>query len=141
MLSEFDGGVIDLRYRVQNKALTLEYALHGDPVFKPCVTNKPYAGFHASGYVGVSAGNPVMQNVNEIDVHRIDFFNLNADYYQHDAKTIVEEQNYYKRDEHGFVGKTVYPFSAKLNTIELGKVAFDILELKRNQREFREEQF
>lgn len=31
--------------------------------------------------------------------------------------------------------------SAKLNTIAMGKVAYDILELKRNQREFWKEQF
>jgi hypothetical protein len=79
--------------------------------------------------------------VNEIDIHRIDFFNMNPEYYQHDAADVVDEQHYYKRDENGFVGKTAYPFSAKLNTIELGKVAFDILELKRNQREHEKEQF
>jgi hypothetical protein len=39
------------------------------------------------------------------------------------------------------VGKTNYPFSAKLNTIEMGKVAIDILEMKRNNREFFSEQF
>ena len=58
MLPEYDGGAIDIKYRVQQKSLTLEYALHGDPVFQPCITSKPYAGFHLSGYVGVSAGNP-----------------------------------------------------------------------------------
>jgi len=66
---------------------------------------------------------------------------MNPEYYQHDAADVVDEQHYYKRDENGFVGKTAYPFSAKLNTIELGKVAFDILELKRNQREHEKEQF
>lgn len=84
----------------------------------------------------MTSGNPYLQNVNEIDVHRIDFFNMNPEYYKHDAHDIVEEQNYYKRDESGFVGKTQYPWSAKLNTIEMGKVAVDILEMKRNMREF-----
>ncbi len=36
---------------------------------------------------------------------------------------------------------TKYPWSAKLNTIELGKVAFDVFEMKRHQREYRQEQF
>lgn len=43
------------------------------------------------GYIGVTSGNPEHQNVNDIDVHSIDFFNLNNEYYQHDAKGIVEE--------------------------------------------------
>ena len=66
---------------------------------------------------------------------------MNHDYYKHDAHDIVDEQTYYKRDENGFVGKTQYPWSAKLNTIEMGKIAVDILELKRNNREFLKEQF
>jgi hypothetical protein len=52
----------------------------------------------------------------------------------------VEGQDYYARDENGFVGKTAYPYSAKLSTIEMGKVAFDVLEIKRVQREYRNEQ-
>jgi len=121
--------------------LTIEYALHGETTFKSCIVGKSYVGFATSGYIGISSGNPAMQNVNEIDVHRIDFFNMNSDYYKHDAHDIVEEQNYYARDENGFVGKTVYPWSAKLNTIEMGKVAVDVLELKRNNREYQKEQF
>ncbi len=83
----------------------------------------------------------MQQNVNDIDVHSIDFFNMNDQFYQHDAAEIVEEQQYYKRDESGFVGKTKYPWSAKLNTIEMAKVAFDVLEMKRVQREYTSEQF
>jgi hypothetical protein len=52
----------------------------------------------------------------------------------------VEGQDYYARDENGFIGKTAYPYSAKLSTIEMGKVAFDVLEQKRIQREYRTEQ-
>lgn len=44
-----------------------------------------------------------------------------------------------KRDDTGFMGKTAYPFSAKLNTIEMGKVAVDIFELLRNQKLFYKE--
>ena len=66
---------------------------------------------------------------------------MNPEYYQHDAADVVDEQHYYKRDENGFVGKTAYPSSAKLDTIEMGKVAYDVLELKRNQREHEIEQF
>lgn len=53
----------------------------------------------------------------------------------------MEGQEYYKRDESGYEGMTKYPWSAKLNTIEMGKVAFDIFEMKRHQREYRQEQF
>ena len=55
--------------------------------------------------------------MNDVDVYSIDFFNGNPEFYQHDASEIVEEQQYYKRDENGFVGRTQYPWSAKLNTI------------------------
>lgn len=139
---DFDGGQIDFKYRVQNKKLALEYSTSGPTgKYTTCIEGKAYMAFYSKGYVGISAGNPHLQNVNEIDVHRIDFFNMNPEYYQHDAADIVDEQHYYKRDENGFVGKTAYPFSAKLSTIELGKVAYDILELKRNAREHQKEQF
>lgn len=39
------------------------------------------------------------------------------------------------------MGAAAYPWSAKLNTIEMGKVAFDVLEMKRTNREYRREQF
>jgi hypothetical protein len=42
--------------------------------------------------------------VNELDVHSIDFFNMNPEFYQHDASEVVENQNYLKRDASGFVG-------------------------------------
>jgi hypothetical protein len=45
---------------------------------------------------------------------------------------LIEGQEYYSRDENGFVGKTAYPYSAKLSTIEMGKVAYDVLEMKRS---------
>ena len=138
---DFDGGQIDLKYTVENQGITLDYALHGDGKYKNCISNKRYLGFKQAGYIGITSGNPLEQNVNDIDVHKIDFFNMNPDYYKHDAHEIVSQQEYYKRDEQGFVGKTVYPWSAKLNTIEMGKVAFDVLELKRNQREYLREQF
>jgi hypothetical protein len=77
--------------------------------------------------------------VNEVDVTSIDFFNLNNKFYQHQDQ-LVEGQDYYARDENGFVGKTAYPYSAKLSTIEMGKIAFDVLEVKRVQREYRNEQ-
>lgn len=65
---------------------------------------------------------------------------MNSKFYQHQEQ-ITEEQQYYSRDENGFVGKTAYPWSAKLNTIEMGKVAFGVLEIKRQQREYLNEQF
>ena len=39
------------------------------------------------------------------------------------------------------MGKKDYPWSAKLNTIKMQEVAFDIFEIKRNMREFYKEQF
>ena len=74
--------------------------------------------------------------MNDIDVHRIDFYNMNSDFYKHDAHDLVEDHEYYQRDDNGFIGKTVYPWSAKLNTIQMEKVAFDIFENRRNEREF-----
>lgn len=120
----------------------MSYALDGDDfTYTTCIREKFNSMLKRKGYIGVTSGNPEHQNVNDIDVHSIDFFNLNSEYYQHDAKGIVEEQHYFKRDENGFVGKTVYPWSAKLNTIEMGKVAFDIMEHKRVHREYKREQF
>ena len=61
---------------------------------------------------------------------------MNAEFYQHDAKEMIEEQEYFKRDSTGYVGKSKYPWSAKLNTIEMGKIAVDIFEWKKLQREY-----
>lgn len=136
MLREFDGGHIWMKYRVEDKKLYLDYNLDEGKKWHSCIAGKAYAGFHKNGYVGLTSGNPVHQNVNEIDVYSVDFFNMNSDYYKHDAHDVVDHQEYYKRDEHGFVGKTAYPWSAKLDTISMGKVAFDIFELKRANREY-----
>ena len=141
MMPDFDGGSLDVKYTVENHDLSLSYSIDGGVSWSSCIQKKAYVSFKLSGFFGVSAGNPEIQNVNDIDVHRIDFYNMNSDYYKHDAHDVVESQEYYKRDENGYVGKTVYPWSAKLNTIELGKVAFDILELKRNNREYTKEQY
>jgi hypothetical protein len=141
MLPEFSGGNIDIKYRVDVNKLYLDYSIDGGKQYQSCISGKKYLNFHSNGYIGISSGNPLHQNVNDIDVHRIDFFNMNSDYYKHDAHEIVEDQFYYKRDENGFLGKTVYPWSAKLNTIELGKVAMDVFEMKRSIREFKKEQF
>lgn len=66
---------------------------------------------------------------------------MNSQFYQHDAAEIVAEQEYYQKDASGFAGKVPYPYSAKLSTIEMGKIAFDVLEMKRHQREYAREQF
>ena len=49
---------------------------------------------------------------------------------------MIEEQEYFKRDSTGYVGKSKYPWSAKLNTIEMGKIAVDIFEWKKFLREY-----
>lgn len=129
IMYDFDGGNIDFIYRVNDKKLSLEYSTDGlKGKFTKCIENKYYESFYGIGYAGITSGNPSSQNINEIDVHRIDFFNMNPEYYQHDAADVVDLQKYYKRDANGFVGKTAYPYSAKLSTIEMGKVAIDILE-------------
>lgn len=141
MLPDFSGGNIDIKFRIEVRKLYLEYSIDGGKKYENCINGRNYAKIHMHGYVGISAGNPIYQNVNDIDVHRIDFFNLASEFYKHDAHDIVEDQKYYVTDSNGYVGKTVYPWSAKLNTIELGKVAVDIFERKRNKREFMKEQF
>jgi hypothetical protein len=73
-------------------------------------------------------------------VFGVDFYNLNASFYQHEAEGIVSGQQYTERDENGFVGRVDYPWSAKLNTLKLEKVAFDLFEYKKNVREYEKEQ-
>ena len=116
-MNDFDGGALDVRYRVINWALQVEYSTDNGANWVTCIKNKTYVGFQSFGYVGISTGNPVTQNVNEMDVHSIDFYNMNPEFYQHQDSEIVEGQTYHKRDANGFVGKTAYPWSAKLNTI------------------------
>lgn len=124
--------------------LSVEYSIQGDGQdgsYEQCISEKAYPGLQLHGYVGITSGNPVYQNVNEIDVEKIDFYNMNSKFYQHDAAEVVAEQEYYQKDASGFTGKVPYPYSAKLSTIEMGKVAFDVLEMKRHQREYLKEQF
>jgi hypothetical protein len=140
MMDSFMGGNIDIRYKVDKSYLYLDYSLDGEKTWVPCIEGKSYQGFHANGYIGITAGNPDMQNINNIDVHRIDFFNMNNEFYKHDAHEIVDHQSYYKRDENGFKGKTAYPYSAKLSTIKMGEVAIDIFEMLRNNKLYMKEQ-
>ena len=137
MLNDFDGGFIDIKYIVIDGKLTLDYSTGGS--FRTCIESKRYVGLLTPGYIGITSGNPLTQNVNEVDVTSIDFYNMNNKFYQHQEQ-IVEGQDYYARDDNGYTGKTAYPYSAKLSTIEMGKVAFDVLEMKRTQREYRQEQ-
>lgn len=147
MMPEFIGGEIDIKFVVTNGRLMLLYAIGGEKtgsektVWDLCIHDKAYPGLKLKGYIGISSGNPVNQNVNELNVWSIDFFNHNPEFYQHDAADIVEGQNYMKRDATGFVGQSKYPWSAKLNTIELGKVAVDIFEGMRAMRDYQKEQF
>jgi hypothetical protein len=76
----------------------------GGKEFRSCIIGKGYPGLKVKGYIGVTSGNPLNQNVNEVDVHSIDFFNMNPEFYQHDAEEVVAGQSYMKRDATGFVG-------------------------------------
>lgn len=89
MLTYFDGGQIDIKYRVDKTNLFVDYALNGEKTWTSCIAGKSYPGLHSQGYYGISSGNPVLQNVNDIDVHRIDFFNQNYNFYKHGADGIV----------------------------------------------------
>jgi len=89
---DFDGGAIDVKFKVDKGKLSIDYALHGESAFTNCINMKNYPNvLKQKGYIGVTAGNPENQNVNEIDVHSIDFFNMNDEFYQHDAEEIVAE--------------------------------------------------
>ena len=82
MLYDFDGGLIDIKYRVERGKLFVEYSLGGgEDNYRTCIQGKSYVGFKIKGYIGVTAGNPMKQNVNDIDVHSIDFFNMNPEFY------------------------------------------------------------
>jgi hypothetical protein len=84
MMPEFMGGEIDIKFNVQHGRLTLDYVIGGEDTRKPyqsCIVNKGYPGLKLKGYIGVSSGNPVSQNVNELNVWSIDFFNMNSEFY------------------------------------------------------------
>ena len=72
-----------MKYKVIDGALQVDYSTNDGQSFTSCILNKRYAGFKSIGYIGISSGNPVMQNVNEVDVTSVDFFNLNSKFYQH----------------------------------------------------------
>jgi len=77
-------------------------------------------------------------------VYSIDFFNMNSQFYQLQENKPDNVDDLVERiiaDENGFIGNTQYPESAKLNTIAMGKVAYDVFELKRLKREYKKEQF
>jgi hypothetical protein len=67
MLTDFDGGYLELRYTVNEGKLSVDYNT-GDGDFKTCIVSKRYAGLLIKGYIGITSGNPVTQNVNEVDV-------------------------------------------------------------------------
>ena len=80
---DFDGGALDVKFINENGELTIEYSANGDSKFQGCITRKKYPPLQKNGFIGVTAGNPIHQNVNDIDVQGVDFFNMNATFYQH----------------------------------------------------------
>ena len=69
----------------KNGFLAVDYSTFEDsriPYFKTCIRSKSYPlSLKQKGYVGITAGNPLNQNVNDIEVESIDFFNMNAEFY------------------------------------------------------------
>jgi len=126
----------------------VEYS-YGEDQFQQCISDKKYHGLKESGWLGISSGNPWDQNVNDIDVYSIDFFNMNSQFYQlsdesFDENNVAADDDVdltHTVDENGFLGNRQYPESSKLNTIKMGRVAFDIFEYKRLKNEFKKEQF
>jgi hypothetical protein len=82
MMPDYDGGNLNIKYRVDNTALYLDYSLSNErDDYKSCIVGKRFVGFQVKGFIGISSGNPQQQNVNDIDVHKITFYNMNPDYY------------------------------------------------------------
>jgi hypothetical protein len=79
MLNDFEGGFIEVKYIVIDGKLTIEYSTGGE--FKSCIKSKQYQGLKVQGFIGITSGNPLNQNVNEVDVTSIDFYNLNNKFY------------------------------------------------------------
>lgn len=107
MLPQFIGGKIDVKYTVNMGRLSLDYRLggaDGGNQWESCILGKGYPGLKQRGWIGVTSGNPVEQNVNEIDLYAVNFWNMNPEFYQRDAEDVVAGQNYQKRDATGYVG-------------------------------------
>jgi len=125
---------------VEDGRLSVAYNLFGDEKsYTTCIMGKTYPQLRAKSFVGISAANPSFSDVNEIDVESVEFYNRNKNFYQHD-EAVRDHDELLVRDETGYLGATKYPWSAKLDTISLGKVAVDIFEQKRLQREHLQEQ-
>ena len=59
---DVDGGSIDVKFRVLQGKLSVEYNLLGDGLdrsYESCIQEKSYPGLHDHGFVGITAGNPV----------------------------------------------------------------------------------
>ena len=59
MLPEFDGGQLNIVYRVDRTQLFVDYSFGDDQPYKSCISGKRYVGFQTKGYIGVTAGNPI----------------------------------------------------------------------------------
>jgi hypothetical protein len=46
MLTAYDGGSIDIKFRVDKTNLYIDYALNGEKTFTNCISSKPYPGIH-----------------------------------------------------------------------------------------------
>jgi len=58
ILYDFEDGLLDVKYKVVDAKLTLEYSFGEDDKFHECVKEKKYHGLKQKGYVGISSGNP-----------------------------------------------------------------------------------
>jgi hypothetical protein len=58
-MNDFEGGILQVKFKVLEGKLSLDYSTDEGKNFNTCILSKGYAGLKQIGYVGVTSGNPV----------------------------------------------------------------------------------
>jgi hypothetical protein len=99
VLTGYQGGKLEIVLRVTDKNLELSYTAQLSSGRRmACLSRENLGQFHYQGFFGLTAQNKAGA-VNDIDLKMIDFFNLDAHYYNDPAfQDQLHERDYFRND-------------------------------------------
>ena len=99
VIKDFKRGRLQLVYKISHEALDVQYAVKfseskGSQLQK-CIQGQKHGGLTYQGFFGFTSMNQKMK-ANDIDLKMIEFFNLNADFYEETSQ--LQHRDYFSHD-------------------------------------------
>ena len=124
-LTGFNGGKIQLIFSKKGMFLDVSYVLsNGKPV--QCMKDQRFEKLYYQGFFGFTSANSINSKNNDIELKAIEFFNLNANYYQDTKK--IEKRDYFRI-------QILQEQEITDSTEKLATTAKDLLKIKRLRSE------